>query len=270
MKFISIVTPCLNEEGNIREIYTRIKAVFDNLPDYKYEHIFIDNASDDKTIEILKEIAKEDKNIKIIINTRNFGQVRSPMHAILHAKGDAVISLCSDLEDPPELIPEFIKKWEEGHKLVLGIKKSTKDSFLMFLCRKIFYRLMEILSDSGVKQIKNFTGFGLYDKEIIELMRKVDDPCPYIRYGNTGDNKLFKNPFKNSHFSRFFSFNPFFVCCNMLFYRQNLILVQFPDGNSSNLNQLIFLFICSTVFYRSDRRIYRVYPHKTVKKTSCF
>ena len=186
MKFISIVTPCLNEEGNIREIYTRIKAVFDNLPDYKYEHIFIDNASDDKTIEILKEIAKEDKNIKIIINTRNFGQVRSPMHAILHAKGDAVISLCSDMEDPPELIPEFIKKWEEGHKLVLGIKKSTKDSFLMFLCRKIFYRLMEILSDSGVKQIKNFTGFGLYDKEIIELMRKVDDPCPYIR-GLIGD-----------------------------------------------------------------------------------
>jgi len=181
MKTISIITACLNEEENVTEVYTRVKNVFANLPDYNYEQIFIDNSSTDKTVKILKEIAKEDKNIKIIQNTRNFGQVRSPMHAILQAKGDAVIDLCCDLEDPPELITEFIKKWEEGYKLVLGVKRSSKDTFLMSLCRKTYYKLMEILTDSGVKQIKNFTGFGLYDREVIEMMRKIDDPCPYIR-----------------------------------------------------------------------------------------
>lgn len=181
MKLISIVTPCLNEEENVTELYTRIKNVFDNLQDYTYEHIFIDNSSTDKTIAILKEIAKKDKNIKIIINSRNFGQVRPPIHAMLQAKGEAIIALCSDLEDPPELIPQFIKKWEEGYKIVMGIKKSTRDGFVMSLARKIFYRLMEVLSDSEVKQIKNFTGFGLYDRQVIELMRQIEDPCPYLR-----------------------------------------------------------------------------------------
>lgn len=181
MKLISVVTPCLNEEENVLELYTRIKNVFNCFPDYNYEHIFIDNSSTDNTVKILKEIASEDKNIKIIVNTRDFGQVRPPMHAILQTKGDAVITLCSDLEDPPELIPEFIKKWEEGSKIVMGIKKSTKDTLLMSLCRKAFYKLMEILTDSNVKQVKNFTGFGLYDREVVELMRKIDDPCPYLR-----------------------------------------------------------------------------------------
>lgn len=181
MKLISVVTPCLNEEENVRELYTRIKSVFNDLPEYNYEHIFIDNSSSDKTVEILREIASKDKNIKIIVNSRDFGQVRPPVHAILEAKGEAVITLCSDLEDPPELIPDFIKKWEEGFKTVMGIKKSSKDSFLMSFCRNIFYKLMEILSDSGVKQIKNFTGFGLYDREVIEIIRNIDDPCPYIR-----------------------------------------------------------------------------------------
>jgi glycosyltransferase involved in cell wall biosynthesis len=180
-KLISIVTPCLNEEENVMELYERIKAVFENLPDYNYEHIFIDNSSTDKTVEIIKNIATNDKNIKLIVNTRDFGQTRPPIHAIFQAKGEAVIGLCSDLEDPPELIPEFIKKWEEGAKIVMGIKKSTKDSLLMSLCRKTFYKIMELLSDSNVKQIKNFTGFGLYDRQAVELMKKVDDPCPYIR-----------------------------------------------------------------------------------------
>jgi len=186
MKLISIVTPCLNEEGNIREIYSRIKVIFENLPDYDYEHLFIDNASTDKTVEILKEIAFSDKKVKVILNTRDFGQVRSPMHAIFQAKGEAVIGLCCDLQDPPELIPEFIKKWEEGYKLVLGVKKSCNDSILMTVARKIFYNLISALSDSKVKQIKNLTGFGLYDKEVVEIMKKIDDPCPYIR-GLIGD-----------------------------------------------------------------------------------
>jgi len=186
MKLISIVTPCLNEEANIREIYSRIKAIFENLPDYDYEHIFIDNASEDKTVEILRKIASQDKKVKVILNTRDFGQVRSPMHAIFQAKGDAVIGLCCDLQDPPELIPDFIKKWEEGYKLVLGVKKSSNDSLLMSSARKIFYNLISILSESKIKQIKNLTGFGLYDRDAIEMMKKIDDPCPYIR-GLIGD-----------------------------------------------------------------------------------
>ena len=186
MKFISIITPCLNEEDNVREIYTRIKTIFENLPDYNYEHIFIDNASTDKTIEILRQITKEDRNIKVILNTRDFGQVRSPMHAFMQAKGDAVIGICCDLQDPPELIPDFLKKWEEGFKMVLGVKNNTKDTLLMSFARKIFYKLMETMSDSNVKQIKNLTGFGLYDRQIVDIMKDIDDPCPYIR-GLIGD-----------------------------------------------------------------------------------
>ncbi|OGH95533.1 MAG: dolichol monophosphate mannose synthase [Candidatus Melainabacteria bacterium GWA2_34_9] len=186
MKLISIVTPCLNEEDNVREIYTRIKSIFENLPDYNYEHIFIDNASTDKTIEILRQITKEDKNIKVILNTRDFGQVRSPMHAFMQAKGDAVIGICCDLQDPPELIPEFLKKWEEGFKMVLAVKNNTKDTLLMSFARKVFYKLMETMSDSNVKQVKNLTGFGLYDRQIVDIMKSIDDPCPYIR-GLIGD-----------------------------------------------------------------------------------
>lgn len=186
MKLISIVTPCLNEEGNVREIYSRIKSVFESLPDYNYEHLFIDNASTDKTIEILKQIAQEDKNVKVILNTRDFGQVRSPMHAFIQSKGDAVIGLCCDLQDPPELIPEFIKKWEEGFKMVLGVKNNTKDDLLMNFFRKSFYKLMELLSDSSVKHLKNLTGFGLYDRQVVDIIKNIDDPCPYIR-GLIGD-----------------------------------------------------------------------------------
>ena len=186
MKLISIVTPCLNEEDNVREIYTRIKNIFEGLHDYNYEHIFIDNASADKTIEILRQITKEDKNIKVILNTRDFGQVRSPMHAFMQAKGDAVIGICCDLQDPPELIPDFLKKWEEGYKMVLGVKNNTKDTLLMAFARKVFYKLMETMSDSNVKQVKNLTGFGLYDRKIVDIMKDIDDPCPYIR-GLIGD-----------------------------------------------------------------------------------
>lgn len=181
MKLISVVTPCLNEEENVREIYICIKQIFENLPEYNYEHIFIDNNSSDKTVEILREITKEDKNIKVILNTRDFGQVRPPVYAILQAKGEAVIALCSDFQDPPELIYDFLKKWEEGFKIVMGIKKDTKDSLLLSIFRKTFYKLMEVLSDSSVKQIKNFTGFGLYDRQVVEMMKTIDDSCPYLR-----------------------------------------------------------------------------------------
>ena len=179
-KRISIVTPCYNEEKNVEELYFQVKKIFNNiLPQYQYEHIFIDNDSKDNTVEILKKIAKKDKNIKIIVNSRNFGQLRSPVYAILQAKGDAVISMVADLQDPPEMIPLFIKKWEAGNDTVLAIKKDSLESKLMFRIRKAYYRLLSHLSEINI--YKNFTGFGLYDKKVIQALKSIKDPYPFFR-----------------------------------------------------------------------------------------
>jgi glycosyltransferase involved in cell wall biosynthesis len=179
MKLISVVTPCYNEEDNVRDIYEQIKHVFAGLPDYTYEHIFIDNSSQDKTVAILREIAQADKNVKVIVNARNFGQVRSPYHAVLQASGDAVIALASDLQDPPQLIPDFVRKWEEGYQVVMGVKSESQESLIVFGLRKLYYRLLRRLSD--IELVENFTGFGLYDRQVIEVLRSLNDPYPYVR-----------------------------------------------------------------------------------------
>lgn len=179
MPLISIVSGCYNEEENVKELYQRIKAVFKNLPQYRYEIIFIDNASEDKTVEVLKSIAEEDKDVKIIVNARNFGHIRSPYHALTQAKGDAIIAMASDLQDPPELIKGFIKKWEEGYKIVVGVKSDTQETFLMKFVRHLYYKFVTKIADT--KLVKNFTGFGLYDKKIIDILKKIDDPYPYFR-----------------------------------------------------------------------------------------
>lgn len=179
MKLISIVTPCYNEEKNVRELYEQVKQVFAKLPDYSYEHIFIDNASNDKSVELLKEIAAEDKNIKIIINSRNFGHIRSPYHGLLQATGDAVILLVCDLQDPPEMILQFIEKWEQGYKIAIGIKPKSEESRIMFAIRRLGYHWIGKIAD--VRLIKNFTGFGLYDQEVINVLKSYDDPYPYFR-----------------------------------------------------------------------------------------
>ncbi len=179
MKLISVVTPCYNEEKNIKYIYLQVKNVIEELGTYSYEHIFIDNASKDKTVSILKEIAKKDKNVKIIINARNFGHIRSPYHAILQAKGDAVISIAADLQDPPSMIADFIKNWEEGYKIVVGVKSKSEENPVIFAIRKLYYNLIEKFADT--KQIKNFTGFGLYDREFVNILREIDEPYPYFR-----------------------------------------------------------------------------------------
>lgn len=127
-KKISIVTPCYNEEGNVRELYNQVKQQFDALTDYTYEHIFIDNASKDGTVDILRELAKSDKNVKLILNIKNFGHIRSPYYGLLQATGDAAILMVADLQDPPSLIPDFIKRWEEGHQIVLGVKSKSKEN----------------------------------------------------------------------------------------------------------------------------------------------
>lgn len=178
-KHISIMTPCYNEEGNIEKIYTAVRAQFEAMPQYTYEHIFIDNYSTDHSRQILRSIAQKDKNVKVIFNARNFGPNRSGSYGMLQASGDALICIVCDLQDPPELIPQFLKKWEEGYKVVLGQKLKSKENPLMFQVRKIYYKLMNWLSEAP--QYEGVTGYGLFDKEVLDMIRWMDDPDPYIR-----------------------------------------------------------------------------------------
>jgi len=162
MKKITIMTPCYNEEGNIEDLYLRVKEVFNQLPNYEYEHLFIDNASQDKTVDELKKIAQKDPGIKVIVNARNFGPVRSGYYGILQCYGDAVIFMVADLQDPPALILEFVKKWEEGYKVVKAVKTPMKEGAFFYSARQIFYYLMDNLSD-------------------INVLREINDPYPYFR-----------------------------------------------------------------------------------------
>jgi glycosyltransferase involved in cell wall biosynthesis len=176
---ISVLTPCYNEEGNVEVLYERVRAVFAQLPEYSYEHVFIDNASIDGTAAILRDLAARDRNVKVIVNTRNFGHIRSPYHALLECRGDAVVAMASDLQDPPELIPAFLEKWREGYKVVLGVKSSSDESSVMFAVRRFGYSVIDRLSE--VKQVRNSTGFGLYDKAFVAVLRRLPDPYPYFR-----------------------------------------------------------------------------------------
>jgi len=178
-KTISVVTPCYNEEGNIYDVYHAIKKIREAHPRYEWEHIFIDNSSVDKSLKLLKEIAHKDKNVKIIVNIRNFGDIKSSVYGYLAAKGDAVIPFFCDLQDPPDLINDFISKWEEGYDAVVGVKTSSKENSLIFFLRKIFYNIIESISETD--HIKNFNGFGLFDKSFWNIVRNLNEPHPYFR-----------------------------------------------------------------------------------------
>lgn len=182
MKMISVLTPCYNEEENVVETYTQVKQQLEKLrieSGYEYEHIWIDNASTDNTVKKLKELAKGDKRLKIIVNARNAGFVRSCHYGLLQCYGDAVIFIEADLQTPPEMIGVFVKKWEDGYKVVAGVKASSKENFLMFRIRKLFYTILQKFSETQL--IKNFLGVGLYDQSFIDELRKIDDPYPYFR-----------------------------------------------------------------------------------------
>jgi glycosyltransferase involved in cell wall biosynthesis len=179
LRTVSIITPCYNEEANVQEVYGRVRAVMAGVGRYRYEHIFIDNSSRDRTVEILKIIAARDKNVKLIVNSRNFGHIRSPMHALHQAQGDALIGIVADLQDPPELIPRMLEKWEEGCAMVLCIKEASEENALMYWIRKKYYRLVNRLS--SLETFENFTGSGLFDRRVVDIVKSLNDPYPYFR-----------------------------------------------------------------------------------------
>ncbi|MDR3708423.1 MAG: glycosyltransferase family 2 protein [Capsulimonadaceae bacterium] len=179
MKTISITTQCFNEEENVEILYERVRIQMAKIGKYKYEHIFIDNHSTDRTVEILKRIAAADPNVRIIVNARNFGQIRSPMHASLQARGDAVIGIVSDLQDPPEMIPDFIREWENGYLMVLATKTASHEHTLLYWMRTQYYKMINRMADAPT--FENVTGFGIYDKRVMDTVRSLKDPYPYFR-----------------------------------------------------------------------------------------
>ncbi|PJJ30962.1 glycosyltransferase family 2 protein [Lacrimispora celerecrescens] len=180
MKTISIVVPCYNEEENINALYQAIDHIFNTeLPRYTYELIFIDNDSKDRTREIIRGLCVQEKRVKGIFNAKNFGQFNSPYYAMLQSTGDCTILMAADFQDPVEMIPKYVKEWEKGYKIVIGIKKSSKENKIMYWLRSCYYKTIKKLSD--VEQIEHFTGFGLYDQRFIKVLRELDDPTPFLR-----------------------------------------------------------------------------------------
>lgn len=176
---ISIVSPCFNEEENINELCKRVFEQTNKLTGYRFELIFIDNASTDNTTGVIKEIAKNDPRVKLIINNRNFGHIRSPLHGYFQANGDAVIAMVSDLQDPPELIPTLVQKWASGYKIAICKKPSSKEHFGMNIIRRLYYSIIGKISE--IELIPDFYGFGIYDREVIKTIKQINDPYPYFR-----------------------------------------------------------------------------------------
>lgn len=179
-KTISILIPCFNEQENVIPISEALTNLFrEKLPEYQYEIVFIDNDSQDKTRTLLREICRRDKRIKAIFNAKNFGQFNSPYYGMMQTSGDCTILLCCDFQDPIDLIPEMVREWEKGYKLVVMQKKQSKESKLLYFLRSCYYRLIKKMSQ--VDQIEQFTGFGLYDKSFIQIMRGLKDSTPFLR-----------------------------------------------------------------------------------------
>lgn len=180
MKKISVLIPCYNEEENVVPISQAVVETLErDLPQYDYELVFIDNDSHDSTRDLLRELCAQNPRIKAIFNAKNFGQFNSPYYGMLQVTGDCVIEMVADFQDPVELVPQYVKEWENGYKIVIGIKTSSKESRIMYWLRSCYYKMIKKLSD--VEQIEHFTGSGLYDREFIEILRNLDDPTPFLR-----------------------------------------------------------------------------------------
>ena len=180
MKKISVLIPCYNEQENVEAISKAVlETLTRDLPQYDYELVFIDNDSTDETRPILRRLCAENPKIKAIFNARNFGQFNSPYYGMLQVTGDCVIEMVADFQDPVELIPKYVHEWENGYKIVIGIKTSSKENPVMYWLRSCYYKLIRKLSD--VEQIEHFTGSGLYDRQFIEVLRNLNDPTPFLR-----------------------------------------------------------------------------------------
>lgn len=179
-KTISVMIPCFNEVDNVRPIYEAVRdELLKSCPSYDFEILFIDNKSKDRTREIIEEICAEDKRVKAIFNCKNFGQFNSPYYGMLQTSGDCTITICADFQDPVELIPTFVKKWEEGYKVVIGRKTKSQENRFVYFLRGCYYKMIHKMS--SVEMIEQFTGFGLYDKSFIQTLRDLHDPTPFIR-----------------------------------------------------------------------------------------
>ena len=180
MKKISVVVPTYNEIENVRALRDAVAAVFaQRLPQYEYEMIFIDNCSADGTREELAALCAEDGHVKAILNAKNFGQFNSHYYGLLQSGGDATVLLAADFQDPVELIPQFVQEWEKGWRIVIGIKTASHENPLMYGLRSLYYRIIKRLS--ATEQIEHFTGFGLYDRAFVEVLRGLNDPSPFLR-----------------------------------------------------------------------------------------
>ena len=179
MKKISIMVPCYNEEENVVPMSRALVEQMEALPQYDYEILFIDNCSQDRTRELLRGICAENPKIRAIFNSKNFGQFNSPYHGICQTTGDCTLCVCCDFQDPVEMIPKFLEEWEKGYKIVIGIKTSSKENKLMYFLRSVYYKMIRKMSK--VDQIEHFTGFGLYDKSFVEVLRNLDDSTPFLR-----------------------------------------------------------------------------------------
>ena len=180
MKKISVLIPCYNEVENVEPMsFAVVNVLEETLSHYDYEIIFIDNCSTDGTRDKLEEICSKNKKIKAIFNVTNFGQFNSPFYGICQTTGDCTISMCCDFQDPVELIPRFVEEWEKGHKIVSGIKTSSKENPIVYFLRTVYYKMIRNMSDT--EMIEHFTGFGLYDKTFVDILRELDDPIPFLR-----------------------------------------------------------------------------------------
>lgn len=179
-KLISVLIPCYNEEENVIPISEAIVDIFNKeLPQYDYELVFIENCSNDSTRDKLRLICEKNSKIKAILNAKNFGQFNSPFHGLLQTSGECTISMCCDFQDPVEMIPKFVKEWEDGYKIVCGIKATSKENRFVYFLRSVYYKMIKKMS--SVEQIEHFTGFGLYDKSFINVLRNLDDSTPFLR-----------------------------------------------------------------------------------------
>jgi len=180
MKKISILVPTFNEEENIKPLCAELINIFsEKLPEYDYEILIIDNYSTDRTREHILKLCSANKKIKSIFNAKNFGHIRSPYHGMLQTSGDCTIVMCADFQDPPEMIVNFVREWEKDSKVVIGKKKNSYENPLIYLLRSFYYKLIKQISDT--EQVEHFTGFGLYDKTFVDVLRQLDDPMPYMR-----------------------------------------------------------------------------------------